>query len=134
MILYEMREETKEGNGFLSDLLIEKKKWWSLTMPDNAKLVSSKEECERYNTIYAIAHNTEEMSFKKLLHVMYEKLNTSEVKTLCEKEPWIANKFDLYLQSPFNNDKFRKKWKTISKNGNSAEGMATAAYVNSLLH
>ncbi|MDU3180451.1 MAG: hypothetical protein E6686_03495 [Lachnospiraceae bacterium] len=109
-----------------------KKKELTVKVPDNTKIVKSEEEGkkiaeaaleaakklprkERYENmrkacdhIFAVeAYDTTELSMDKLMYLLQKELKLEDIKFICEKEPWIAERYIEYMQNVGKSEEFK---------------------------
>lgn len=74
-------------------------------LPRKGRYENMRKACEH---IFAVeAYDTEELSMDNLMYCLHKKLKSEDVKVICEKEPWIAERYIDYIQSTCQNKEFK---------------------------
>lgn len=106
------------------------KKYWLLNAEEGSKIVRSRAECTCYKTLYAIERETENMSLKWLMDVMYKEMSVEEIKEICNNHEKLEQFFIAYLSG----ERMREDLEEIKSAANSANDSASAALVHSLFN
>ena len=101
--------------------------YWTLNPPENAKIIRSNEiESRRYNILYAIAYNLDEINPQKLLEIMHKELTKKEAEEICKNDEFIK---EMYFNSLSKQNSSSEKEKSL----NDAEFIASIALLHSML-
>lgn len=74
-------------------------------LPRKGRYENMRRACDH---IFAVeAYDTEELSMEKLMHFLYRKLTSEDVKIICEKEPWIGKRLRDYMQNACMDEKLK---------------------------
>ena len=125
---------TTEGErGFFFDEADADKVWWSLTPDKAAKIVKSEEECELYDTLYAVEYDIDDMSMQDLLKILHRELSKKEVETVCKQEKWLGKRYSDFLQNPLKDEELLKELKEIERKADGANSMAALAAITGMI-
>lgn len=129
MKIYRLVQIELFDSGFLKEVKVNEISW-TITAPENAKIVKREEECKkiseaaleeakslprkgRYekmyescNRLYAVEQELDDFPMEKLLQLLYKELSSKDVRFICEKEPWIAERFQDYIESHITSDDY----------------------------
>lgn len=131
MIIYKISKTVEDGIGLFLSTKQKTTTYWTLEPPEDAEHVKSESECKYINRVYAIEFDTEKLSIEDLMWLLTKKLNTSQVKTICEKDKWISDRLSEYLSGNTSRE-MQKKLEEQKSHAANAEAMATMAYINSV--
>lgn len=137
MEIYQLIKTEMFDTGIFKYVKVSKKKL-TVIVPDNIQIVKSEEEGKkiaekaleaakklprkgRYENmrkacdhIFAVeAYDTEELSMDKLMYFLHTKLKSEESKIICEKEPWIAERYIEYIQNACKDEDLKSELEEI---------------------
>jgi hypothetical protein len=122
MVIYNIKQTCQ---GLFSNF--DEEDYWTLNPPENAKIIRSNEiESRRYNILYAIAYNLDEINPQKLLEIMHKELTKKEAEEICKNDEFIK---EMYFNSLSKQNSSSEKEKSL----NDAEFIASIALLHSML-
>lgn len=102
--------------------------YWTTNVPVDAEIVE-KDENKYCNVLYAVKHDTKNMSTSDLMNIMFTKLSTEDVKLICDNDDWIKELFFSYLS----NGEVKEQIKRAMEEADSASCMASLSFLSNLL-
>lgn len=126
MVIYNIKQTCR---GLFSNF--DEEDYWTLNPPENANIIRSDEiESRRYNILYAITYNLDEINPQKLLEIMHKELTKKEAEEICKNDEFVKEMYfnSLRMDSSEQNSSDEKE-----KSSNNAEFIASLALLHSML-
>jgi len=80
-------------------------------LPRKGRYENMRKACDH---IFAVeAYDTEELSMDKLMYFLHKELKSEDVKVICEKEPWIAERYIEYIQNACKDEDLKRELEEI---------------------
>lgn len=80
-------------------------------LPRKGRYENMRKACDH---LFAVeTYDIEELSMEKLMHFLHTKLKSEDVKVICEKEPWIAERYIDYMQNACQSEELKRELEEI---------------------